>query len=538
MPRKDSKETILDAAESLFASRGFDATTIKQIGARARVNPALLYYYFGDKQALYRAVLARLIGGLAETVGGRLREASSPEDAIHGVIQAQMEVLGAHPDLARIFVREMVEHRGENAADPISDSMTKVFTRLCGIIEQGQRAGLFRKKLDARFAAISVVSQVVYVHVARPAVGMLLGEGRKGVSEKTMKKFGAHAVEFALAALEERPRRRARAGRLKRASALLLLLAGVACAGGDDDRIEGTGTIEVVEMDVASLIPARVARVLVDEGQSVRAGETLALLTQAATSSEVEIRRAALQRAEAVLRDLEAGARPAEVRQSSAEVTASEAEAARLARDYSRAQALYDGGAISRQELEAARTQATVAAQRASAVRQGRQLVVEGTRPERINAARADVATARAALDAARGTAAELALTAPVSGTIIRRLADPGETVAAGEPVVTLGKTDSLWVRIYLSPGDVARIRVGDPARAALDDFPSRHYAGRVTAIASRAEFTPRVALTERERADLLFGVKVTLADTTGALKAGLPVTVRIEPRGTRAAAP
>lgn len=537
MPRRESKEIILDAAESLFASRGFEATTIKHIGTRAKVNPALLYYYYGDKKALYRAVLARLIGGLAESLGGRLRDARTPEDAIHAVVAAQMEVLGAHPNLARIFVREMVEHRGENAADPISDSMAKVFKRLCGIIEQGQRAGLFRKELDARFAAISVVSQVVYVYVARPAVGMLLGEGRRGVSEKTMKKFGAHAVEFALAALEA-PRRRARAGRLKRGSALVLLLAGVGCASGGEGRIEGTGTIEVVEMDVASLIPARVSRVLVDEGQTVRAGETLALLTQAATTSEVEIRRAALQRAEAVLRDLEAGARPAEVRQSSAEVTAAEAEAARLARDYARAQALYDGGAISRQELEAARTQATVAAQRASAARQGRQLVVEGTRPERISAARADVAVARSALDAARGTAAELALTAPADGTILRRLADPGEAVAPGEPVVTLGKTDSLWVRIYLSPADVAHIRVGDPARATLDDFPSRHYSGRVAAIASRAEFTPRVALTERERADLLFGVKVTLADATGALKAGLPVTVRIEPARARALSP
>lgn len=536
MPRKESREIILDAAEALFASRGFDAATIKQIGTRAKVNPALLYYYFGDKKALYRAVLARLIGGLAENLGDRLRDARTPEDAIHAVVAAQMEVLGAHPDLARLFVREMVEHRGENAADPISDSMTKVFTRLCGIIEQGQRAGLFRRELDARFAAISVVSQVVYVNVARPAVGMLLGEGRKGVSERTMKKFGAHAVEFALAALEERPRRRARGGRLKRASALLLL-AGAACAG-DDGRIEGTGTIEVMEMDVGSLIPARVSRVLVDEGQRVSAGDTLALLTQAATSSEVEVRRGALQRAEAVLRDLESGARPAELRQSSAEVTAAEAESARLARDYTRAQALYNGGAISRQELEGARTQATVAAQRASAAQQGRRLVVEGTRPERIRAALADVATARATLDAARGTAAELALTAPANGTILQRLADPGEAVAAGEPVVTLGKTDSLWVRVYLSPAAVARIRVGDAANATLDDFPSRRFAGRVAAIAARAEFTPRVALTERERADLLFGVKVTLVDPTSALKAGLPVTVRIEPARSSAAAP
>lgn len=326
--------------------------------------------------------------------------------------------------------------------------------------------------------------------------------------------------------------------RLTRLWAPVLSLLLASCSGADDRSIEGTGTIEVVEMDVASLIPARVSRVLVEEGQSVRAGDTLVLLTQAATSSEVEIRRAAVSRAEALLRDLEAGARPAEVRQTSAEVAAADAEAARLARDYLRAQALFAGGAISRQEMELARTQATVAAQRASAARQGRQLVVEGARPERVRAARADVEAARAALDAARGTAAELALTAPETGTIIRRLADPGEALAAGETVVTVGRTDSLWVRIYLSPAAVARIRVGDPATGVLDDFPERKFAGRVAAVASSAEFTPRVALTERERADLLFGVKVTFDDGTGTLKAGLPVTVRIEPRRSGAGAP
>jgi HlyD family secretion protein len=76
-------------------------------------------------------------------------------------------------------------------------------------------------------------------------------------------------------------------------------------------------------------------------------------------------------------------------------------------------------------------------------------------------------------------------------------------------------------------------VRVGDPADAYLDALPDRPFRGRVVAVADRAEFTPRVALTEAERDDLLFGVKIAFADTSGLLRAGLPVTVRLA-RGRR----
>ncbi len=68
-------------------------------------------------------------------------------------------------------------------------------------------------------------------------------------------------------------------------------------------------------------------------------------------------------------------------------------------------------------------------------------------------------------------------------------------------------------------------IKPGDTLTARLDGD-STVFRGRVTAIATRAEFTPRVALTEDERADLLFGVKVEFADTQQRLRAGMPISV------------
>jgi HlyD family secretion protein len=83
-------------------------------------------------------------------------------------------------------------------------------------------------------------------------------------------------------------------------------------------------------------------------------------------------------------------------------------------------------------------------------------------------------------------------------------------------------------VRVYVDERALPRIVVGQRATATLDAFPDRAFTGTVVALNDKAEFTPRVALTESERADLLFGVKVQFTDSTGMLKAGLPVTVRL----------
>jgi HlyD family secretion protein len=292
--------------------------------------------------------------------------------------------------------------------------------------------------------------------------------------------------------------------------------------------VQGTGTLEVVEVDVAPLSAGRVVRVLVREGQTVRAGETVAILAQPTLPADIEGRRARLAAAEAQLRDLERGARTAEIDAAEAELRTAEAEAIRAARDLTRLQSLLDAGAISRQQLDAARAAAQVAAGRRDAAREALRLMRQGSRPELISAARAEVASARAVLQSAERTAGDLTLTAPVNGVVVSRNAEPGEVIGAGQSVVTIADPTRPFVRIYVNQHALPLIQRGAAASATLDAFPNRRFPGQVTAVNPRAEFTPRVALTEDEREDLLFGVKVELTDPSGMLKAGLPVTVRI----------
>jgi membrane fusion protein YbhG len=315
--------------------------------------------------------------------------------------------------------------------------------------------------------------------------------------------------------------------RRRAAPAMMLgLLLGAACRRGGDDPLRATGTVEVREVDVSPLVPARIVRVLVDEGQTVHPGDTLAALTQSTTQADIAVGEARLRAAEAGLREAEAGARRREIQHAEAQLRAAQAEAARADRDRQRMQALVGDGTVSRQAFDAAKAEAAATAGRRDAARDQLQLLREGTRPERIQALRAEVATARAALEAARAVAHDLVLTAPVAGIVLSRNAEPGERLASGQSALTVGEVGAPYVRVYLPTRALPHVREGSRAVARLDGYPEHPIAGRVVAISPRAEFTPRIALTEEERADLLFGVKVALDDTTGLLRPGLPATV------------
>jgi len=166
---QETLDRILDAAERLFARQGFAATTIKQIGKEAAVNPALLYYYYDGKETLYRAMLQRILGQLLARGTDAIESASSHADRIRAFVRAQAKLLGEHPHFPQLLVRELVDHQAAHAEQAITNTAAGAFRRLCEVIEAGQRDGAFRRSLDPRYTAISIIAQVAYFAIARPA---------------------------------------------------------------------------------------------------------------------------------------------------------------------------------------------------------------------------------------------------------------------------------------------------------------------------------------------------------------------------------
>jgi len=314
-------------------------------------------------------------------------------------------------------------------------------------------------------------------------------------------------------------------------ASLSLLLAAAGC-GTPATSDTAVGTLEMVELDLGPLQPARALRMLVQEGDAVKAGDTLAVFaipTLAANEAQADARLAAARQSEA---ELTRGARAQELARAESELQVAEADAAKAAADLKRLEPLAARGDISRASLDAASAAARGTSARRDAARSSLALLREGSRAERRGVAAADVQSAVAAGAAIRATANDLVLFAPTDGVVLSRNAEPGEVLVAGQSAVTLGQPSRPWARIYVSQFVLPTLTVGDTLTAMLDRD-STVYRGRVASIASRAEFTPRVALTDEEREDLLFGVKIEFADPSARLKAGLPITVQL-PRAVK----
>lgn len=119
---------------------------------------------------------------------------------------------------------------------------------------------------------------------------------------------------------------------------------------------------------------------------------------------------------------------------------------------------------------------------------------------------------------------ARLELTAPLTGIVQKQIAHRGEYVGPGAPILTVADPTDLKLTLYVLESDLSRVGVGQAVSVRADGFGDRVFAGRVTTIASRAEFTPRNVQTQKDRQNLVFAVTVRVPNADGALKAGLPV--------------
>jgi HlyD family secretion protein len=304
--------------------------------------------------------------------------------------------------------------------------------------------------------------------------------------------------------------------------ALLVFLS--ACGGGPGPI---RGSVELPEVAVSPLATARVVRVLREEGDRVRAGDTLAILTQADADETLADLRARVASASASVHDLRAGARPQEIGQAEAELSAASAEASRAALELRRARSLIATGATSQQEVDDAETAARVADERRAAAEESLRLLRAGARPQQVRAAEAELGRARASLAAAEARLADLVLRAPVDGVVLVRAGEPGEVLGAGAPALVLGDVARSYVRAFVPQGLLERMKPGTAVRVLPDGWTGDAVPGRVTSVSPEAEFTPRVALTEAERSDQLFGVRITL-DDPGAIPGGVWVSVEV----------
>lgn len=298
--------------------------------------------------------------------------------------------------------------------------------------------------------------------------------------------------------------------------------------GAEHDLPVLSGNVEVTEADLGFKYGGRVTVLLKEEGQSVHAGEALAVLDRGEAEGLVAHSRSQLAEAEVKLAELKAGARQQELEQARAQVAHAEAVLDRAKKDHERYERLSLDGLVSAQQRDAVRSSYLVADSELTKARESFDLIREGPRAEVVRAAEARVKQAAASLLVAEERLKETLLSAPMSGVILRKHAEPGEIVSPAMPVFTLGDLSRPWIRVYVKESKLGLVRLGQKAEIATDSFPGKRYEGVVTFIASEAEFTPKNIQTHEERVKLVFGVKVSVTNENDELKPGMPADVKI----------
>lgn len=347
------------------------------------------------------------------------------------------------------------------------------------------------------------------------------------------------------------------------------------------DVIEANGQVRGTEVTLSARIPGIAEVVAVREGQRVARGELVAQIAARELEARLAQAQAQVAAAQSLVAELEAqakvldvtagqatlGARVAagtashEVHRASealgratAEIAAADAQAAQDSKAYERFEKLLDQGFVSRNYFDevAARRRASEA--RLSAARQSgeearaarekaraasgeveiRESDVKriAAERERVVAARSTAASqaqaARARVAEVEAQLADTRIVAPAAGTVMAKLAEPGELVAAGRPIATLVNLEELYVRVYVPERVVGRIRLGAAARVSVDAYPGRVFAGEVTEVAQQAEFTPKEVHMKDEREKLVFAVKLRIDNPEGLLKPGMPADAKL----------
>jgi HlyD family secretion protein len=316
----------------------------------------------------------------------------------------------------------------------------------------------------------------------------------------------------------------------------LAILCGSAALAAACGRSEPAGTItasghvEATQVRVAAKTPGTLSKLAVDEGDRVTAGQAVAEVDTVDIRLALDTARAERGQAEAELRLRRAGSRKEDIAEAKAQVARAEADLDGAEKDLARMEGLLAAGSGTPKSRDDARARRDGAAAALTAARERSRRTDAGSRPEEIDAAGARLAAADARIAQLDQQVKDASLVSPVAGVVTEKVAEQGELLARGSAIVVVTDLADAWLTVYVAEPDLARIRLGQAAEVRTDDGQTRQ--GKVTFIASQAEFTPKNVQTRDERVKLVFKVKVGLPNGDGLFKPGMPAEARLTAAG------
>ncbi len=315
-------------------------------------------------------------------------------------------------------------------------------------------------------------------------------------------------------------------------AALTVYLGQQKTKGGD---LTYSGTVEAATIsNLAFQVGGKVERVLVTEGQKVEKDQILAELDRAEFAAAQDQARANLEKSTGSLAQMSAQldiARktlPDDVVRAEAGLSSARDVLAEAKSNKDRYDQLYARQVVSKKEWEgvtlAYDTARSRVADAEAMLRQARSNLGRiGVTEREVEAARAQMAASKAALEQARIQYDRSQLRAPFAGIVTSKNIEPGEAVTPTRQAITLSDLSAVKIKIYVGETEIGKVKPGQKADVKVDSLPGKTFEGSVSYISSEGEFTPKIIQTQKERVKLVFLVEITVPNPQVELKTGMP---------------
>lgn len=314
---------------------------------------------------------------------------------------------------------------------------------------------------------------------------------------------------------------------------VLLLVVGTSAAvyfkkRPNDDRLKASGTVEVTQVQLAPLAGGRIEELTIKEADHVEKGQLIARLSLDGADDEVKMAEYALAAARAQLEELNNGFRKEDIARARAEVDARRARAEQAGRDERRFSELAADGVVAKRDAELSAEAAKSSRSAVKAAEEQLRLLENGARSEQIAAAQANAERAEAAYKKAKTLVGYKEFYSPADGVVLTKNYEVGDVVNAGAPIATLGDMEDCWVKLYIPSSQLGRVKLGSECRVRIDAFPDREFEASVSEVNQQAEYNPRMSLTQKERENMVFWIKVRIKNAEGVIKPGMPADVTV----------
>lgn len=286
------------------------------------------------------------------------------------------------------------------------------------------------------------------------------------------------------------------------------------------------GNVDIRTVNMSFRVGGRLQSLSVDEGDTLRAGQTVGQLDRAPYENALLQAKANVSTAQAKYSLVTAGYRDEEIAQALAAVNQTQAAYDYAQNFYQRQQGLWKSRVISANDLENARSARDQAQASLKSAQDKLSQFRAGNRPQEIAQARASLEQAQAQLAQAQLDLHDTTLVSPSDGTLLTRAVEPGSMLNAGSTVLTLSLTKPVWVRAYVNERSLSEAKPGREILLYTDGRPDKPYHGKIGFVSPTAEFTPKTVETPDLRTDLVYRLRIIVTDADDALRQGMPVTV------------